>query len=273
MDKYFTFFFCGKRWKRPEAAPKFSRWLIDALPLRAPLSIASGWTTGGTESGLSVKGDYLKYRASLEQLPVDKFVITDRQASSEGVELTIWFERMHLQLKPAIDKVERLLVSPAEEIEEVPEGIKTFSFSIRADIWRKCQMKETAREILQRSEGLFVSLGCLYGYAHPTSSPRTGMFNLIWKSSRPGYPRVVDFDYMSHIERVCQYNFLSEVQLAGTDVKRCLLQLGDGIESKLLVDEEGASCGMAIYLPECSPTDVEAVEQCLGPLLWVPTGN
>ena len=269
MDKYFTFFFCALRWRNKGSGSLFANLLIAILDLRSPLTVVARKETGRKAPEFPAKGDYRHYKDSLEQLEYDRLIITNERAPKEGLEVQLSFEQVHTAAKYLSGPSSTALGSTVV-MEEVPDGIKTFTFSIRGDIWQSCLKDKRSSEIIGQCERLFATLSCLYGYGHPTPLPHTGMFNLIWGNSKSGYPRVMDFDYARAVERVCQYNFLSETQLAGTTARECLRCLADGVRCRDIKADDETTVGLGVYLPAYSPMDVSRVEQCLGPLLWRP---
>ena len=280
MDRYQTFFLCGKHWNEPERFIRFVDWVVSELKLQFVAGLDDGLAcvlsaTKPEDYGKrkpSFSGDYFEWSGYLKEQELESFVIV------AGVELQLYIKIEFRHLKKTLESTDR--ISDLSSL-EVPDGTKIVSMSLRKDLWQRCQQSGLAEEITRRCEQLFVASGALYGYAGPTHFPKADRFAQVdppFRSSASddeaprlsAYMRVTDLDYTRFVEGVYPINYLSNIQLDNSGSRDRILAASPDVRSRILRDAAGKEVGITVELTNDSDTAKQHCAEILEPLLRDP---
>ena len=239
MERYFTFFLYGRKPSEPQAILEFVDWLVQSTNPGGELHVI-GRREGEDLKG-AVQGAFAECRSRLNGLPLAVLNVSSLKRTHAGSEFFFRYE-------------------------SGPDGPKTITFSLRSDLWAAYQRSGVAAQLRTATERIFVTHDCLYAYGHPTHYVIPGRFSLIRANAQPGVPRIIDFDYARYIEDIYCYNYLSRLLLPALDEAQ--FREHKGIQVKDMLDNGGARAGLAIYLVDDSPANVEWLRHCLQPVLW-----
>ncbi len=256
MDKYFTFFFCSFEWHEPNAAFSLTRALIDLVRPKTPLTLLGRRLSDSNSLKASIEGNYNEFKDSLEQLSGSQFIITNSRFASEGAEIHVCFEKIIGDL--CYEAIKDTREEQKTTVKEASTALKTFSISVRRDLWQGNRLETVFREEVGKA---FANMSAIYGYGDYTPLPVPGRYSLIWGNSRAGLPRVVDFDYENKIERIYKYNYLSNQTVAYALIKKCPAHLQTQFKATPLLDKQGLETGVMVQTEE-------GLIECLSECLW-----